>query len=103
MDGSAKTTFSPSIDYVGDSIEDALEVKLLGGTYTDEDKLGFSYEIISISPSGMDFQFTFDDPLEISQNEDPERIEIVLNLQNFTRDGSQDMSGLLKMRSFIPR
>ena len=73
------------------------------GRDTDISKLNFRAEVESYTSSQINVKFRFDDPLQISQNRDPERIKVVLNMSNFTNSRDEEIIGLLNMTSFIPR
>ena len=52
--------------------------------------MGMNYTIESVGSESMSFSVKFDNPIFISQNNDPERILVVIDMANFTRsDGAE--------------
>ena len=80
-----------------------MDIKIIPGEMTDPSVLGFSYNITGTSGTEIDIKFTFDKPLEISQQQDPERVNVTMNMEKFTRPDGKDMAGYAMMTSFIPR
>ena len=86
-----------------EEIEKDLEIKIIPGVYSDPSVLGFTYNITGMSGTEIDFKFTFDKPLAISQELEPERVNITLNMERFTHPDGLEMAGYAIMTSFVPR
>ena len=103
MNGEQTIVFDTDVFYLEDDINDAFSFELMPGRDSDISKLNFRAEVESYSSSKINVKFRFDDPLQVSQNRDPERIKVVINMSNFTNSRDEEIIGLLNMTSFIPR
>ena len=46
--------------------------------------LGLDWEMTSANEEGISFKLIYTDPLEVSQNETPDKVKVLLNLSEFT-------------------
>ena len=77
--------FDPAITFAGENLRNAINMSILPGTYSDESRMGMNYTIESTGSESMLYSIKFDDPLFISQTNDPDRILVVIDMANFTR------------------
>ena len=61
---------------------DYVELTMVPGFWSEPELLEFSYTMTSMEADEINFKINFDKPFEVSQNIDPERIIVVLNLYN---------------------
>jgi len=81
----------------------AMILELLPGDNTDPEVLGFTYNITSWTPTQIDFKFNWDSPLEISQSDPPERIQVTLTMDQFTDSDGLSLPRQETLVKFIPR
>ena len=80
-----------------------IEILSVAGEDSSADMLGLDWEILSFSPLGLDFKLFYTDPLEISQNAEPDIAKVVLNLSQFTDEYGQAMADGTILEVEIPR
>ena len=80
-----------------------VQIKLLTGTDSHVELLDFSFSIESISPTEIVFQMEYADPLEVSQWEEPEVLEIVINMEKYTDPDGLSLARNLTLHTFNPR
>ena len=61
-----------------------VEILSVAGSDSDVDKLNLEWNITEFSEKGIDFKLVYVDPLEVSQNEEPDIALVKLNLGQFT-------------------
>ena len=61
-----------------------IEIQSIAGADSDASKLKLDWEITGFSESGLDFKLVFADPLDVSQNDEPDTVKVKLNLTQFT-------------------
>lgn len=66
MDGRMTINLSRSLNFP-EKLFESLYISIIPGVMTDEDVLGFSYEIEDTASSSIDLKFNFDNPFEVSQ------------------------------------
>ena len=61
-----------------------IEIQSLAGEGSDTDLIGLDWEMKSANEEGISFKLIYTDPLEVSQNETPDKVKVLLNLSEFT-------------------
>ena len=111
MNGKMKITILNPINYPLDLEEDKytafvrkmLDIEILPGVMTDPDVLKFNFTIIELTSEEINIKFNWVNPLDISQNEPPERVKVTANLAYYV-----DLNGLAlekdpELITFVPR
>lgn len=58
------------------------------GVESDPSKLGFSWIVTDVSPELIELQISFADPLQISQNEEPDYLSVKVNMDYFVDENN---------------
>ena len=61
-----------------------IEILSEPGEDSISDMLNLDWEITEFSEKGIDFKIIYKDPLEVSQNDEPDIVKVKLNLSQFT-------------------
>ena len=61
-----------------------IEIQSLAGEDSDSDLLGLDWEMTEASKESISFKLIYTDPLEVSQNDSPDKLKVLLNLSEFT-------------------
>ena len=61
-----------------------IEIQSLAGEGSDTDLIGLDWEMTSANEEGISFKLIYTDPLEVSQNETPDKVKVLLSLSEFT-------------------
>jgi len=102
MNGLMTITFSEALGFP-ENLLDEIDIQVQPGSETDPALLGFNFNITSTEQTAIEIKFTFDNPLEISQLSDPEKVKVALNLESFKHPDDIKMQGYVFLTSFIPR
>ena len=57
---------------------------MLVGDGHDEDMLGYDFNITAIEPTMIDVQFTFENPIALSQGPAPDSFLVTINMEEYT-------------------
>ena len=63
----------------------------MAGEGSNSSLIGFDWELTESGEDGLGFKLIYTDPLEISQNETPDQVKVLLNLSNFTDEYGQSL------------
>ena len=66
--------------------EPIFELRVAVGAYSEPEKMGYTWEPVAFSGRTLSLKISFENPIYISAEEDPELLEIVI------RDGSMFLS-----------
>lgn len=69
---------------INDLAKPLIEISSIPGIETVVDVLNLDWEINEVNEDGIDFKLKYKDPLEVSQNEEPDKVLVTLNLASFT-------------------
>ena len=69
---------------INDLAKPLIEISSIPGIETVVDVLNLDWEIKEVNEDGIDFKLKYKDPLEVSQNEEPDKVLVTLNLASFT-------------------
>ena len=69
---------------INDLAKPLIEISSIPGIETIVDVLNLDWEINEVNEDGIDFKLKYKDPLEVSQNEEPDKVLVTLNLASFT-------------------
>lgn len=61
-----------------------IEIVSEAGEDSSADKLDLDWEITEFSESSIDLKLIYKQPLEVSQNEEPDIVKVKMNLSQFT-------------------
>lgn len=78
-------------------------IEILSEPGEESSQLDLDWEIIEFSEKGLDFKLVYKNPLEVSQNDEPDTIRVRLNLGNFTDEYGQPMADGTEMQVKMPR
>ena len=67
------------------------------------DLLNLDWEITEFTEKGIDFKLIYVNPLEVSQNEKPDVVKVMLNLSRFTDEYGQPMADGQIIEVEVPR
>lgn len=73
------------------------------GEDSSADKLRLDWEITEFTEKGIDFKIIYVDPLEVSQNDEPDIVKVKLNMSNFTDEYGQPMEDGQVIEVKVPR
>ena len=60
--------------------EPLIILKSAAGGDSDPEKLGLDWELVDSGGEGFNFKLIYTNPLEVSQNDVPDKVKIILNL-----------------------
>ena len=69
---------------INDLAKPLIEISSIPGIETVVDVLNLDWEIKEVNEDGIDFKLKYKDPLEVSQNEESDKVLVTLNLASFT-------------------
>ena len=69
---------------INDLAKPLIEISSIPGIETVVDVLNLDWEINEVNEDGIDFKLKYKDPLEVSQNEESDKVLVTLNLASFT-------------------
>ena len=72
------------------------------GEDSDQDLLDLDWELKAADEAGVEFKLIFNQPLEVSQNDQPDKVKVMLNLDSYTDEFGQSM-GNTTMLIEVPR
>ena len=75
--------------------KELIEIELQASYDSDESLLNFDWQVIESSETELNIKLQFQNPLEVSQNDDPEIVKIRLNFEEFTDEYGQSMDSTL--------
>ena len=52
------------------------------GGDSDPEKLGLDWELVESGEEGFNFKLIYKNPLEVSQNDEPDKIKVILNIEH---------------------
>ena len=61
-----------------------IEIQSVAGEDSNVDQLGLDWKVTEVNEHGMDFKLAYADPLEVSQNDQPDKVKVRFNLGQFT-------------------
>ena len=80
-----------------------IQIESLAGDDSDLDNLNLDWEISGADESGLDFKLKYKDPLEVSQNDIPDKVKLRLNLNSFTDEYGQSLGNDTTLIVEVPR
>ena len=80
-----------------------IEIVTKPGEGSDPEKLGLDWELTSVSDSGFGFKLKFKEPLEISQNDTPDKVKVKFNLDQIKDIYGQSLGNGTTMMVDVPK
>ena len=90
---------SDDISYV----RNMLKVDILPGWMTGPEVLKSDYTIVELSSTVIKIKFTFEDPLEVSQNDPTERVKVTLTMEKYVDQDGLSLEPGTELTKFVPR
>ena len=80
-----------------------IEISSIPGADSVVDVLNLDWEIKEATEEGIDFKLKYKDPLEVSQNEEPDKVLVTFNLASFTDEYGQRLGNDTTIEVEVPR
>lgn len=80
-----------------------IEIISKPGEDSDLDKLGLNWEITGFTEKSLDIKLVYVNPLEVSQNDMPDVVKVIVNLSRFTDEFGQSMADGTILEIEVPR
>ena len=80
-----------------------IEISSIPGADSVVDVLNLDWEINEATEEGIDFKLKYKDPLEVSQNEKPDKVLVTFNLASFTDEYGQSLGNDTTLEVEVPR
>ena len=68
-----------------------IEIQSIAGEGSDSDLIGLDWTLSEAGEEALSFKLIYTDPLEVSQNETPDKVKVLLNLSEFTDEYGQTL------------
>ena len=84
-------------------IRNMMKIDLVAGDGNDESMLGFDFNITALEPTEIDVQFTFENPVAVSQGHVPDSVLVTINMEKYTDPDGLSIGRDYNMTSLITR
>ena len=84
-------------------LRNIIRIELIAGEMSDPDLLRFNYTLTDIDSREITIKFKWEHPLELSQNDPPERMRLVLNMEKYVDEDGLSLERDLRLTCYVPR